>query len=686
MNIRLSRVIIPLFALAVLLLTLGARAAEPLQFAGKLLAGDGSGRDYFGYALDADGDTAVVGAVRWNNPDDSNSDYQGSAYVFTRDAGGWSQRKQLVLADGMGYEGFGGALALDGDTLAVGAFGVNVEPPPVRVIDAGAVFVYTGAGETWSEPVKIMPDDLVDNNRFGTAVALSGDTLLAGAPNVEDYANEAAYVYRRNGASWALEDKFLPPTGAADFGASVALSGDTALVCASGSTAVPTVAAVVSVYKRAGSGWSPAGELAPDTAEPFYGCGLAFDGQTAVVVTRGPGDTPTSTAYVFAYDGATWTQTAALSPELNAETVLTTADVAGNRIVLGSYLFDEAGQVFVYERDGAGWTLAQPLAPPNPTVATNFGESVALAGDAVLVGAPEESVSLIEEQGVVYVFAPAAGDNTVQLPVILKPAAGPAPADLIVYTDRPDGQTDIFTIRPDGTGKTNITQSPEDESEPRWSPDGQTILFGRWVGSVKTPMLMNPDGSNERPIPLPADQVEYYGDGTWAPDGTKIAFTGFADGSFEYDLFTIDVDGANLTNLTANFDNDAAGPAWSPDGTRIVFRIEEPEIDMLILDVAGGQATPLNDEPTAGYYFDWSPDGALILFTDEGGAQMGLHVIPPAGGESELRVPGGFYGRWSADGANLVFSGENGGIFRSAADGSGLTPVDPSESAWTPDW
>ena len=686
MNIRLPRVIIPLFALTVLLLALGARAAEPLQFAGKLLAADGSSRDYFGYALDADGDTAVAGAVRWNNPDDPNSDYQGAAYVFTRDAGGWSQRKQLVLADGMTMEGFGGALSLDGDTLAVGAFGVNVLTPTL-VVDAGAVFVYTGAGETWTEPVKIMPGDLVESNRFGTDVALSGDTLLAGAPNVDGYANEAAYVYRRNGATWTLEDKFLPPTGAADFGASVALSGDTALVCAPGSTAVPTVAAVVSVYKRAGAAWSPAGELAPDTVEPFYGCGLAFDGQTAVMVTRGPGDTPTSTAYVFAYDGATWTQTAVLSPELNADTVLTTADAAGDRIVLGSYTFDEAGQVFVYERDGAGWSLAQPLQPPNPTVAATFGQEVALAGDSVLVSAPEESVELTEEQGVVYVFGPGpTGDYIVHLPVLFGPPAAPAPTDLIVYTDQVDSQTDIFTIRPDGTGKTNITQSPEDESSPRWSPDGQTILFGRYVGSGQTPMLMNPDGSNERSIPLPADQVDYYGEGTWAPDGTKIAFTGFADGSYEYDLFTIDVDGANLTNLTANFDNDAAGPAWSPDGAQIVFRIEEPEIDMLILDVASGQATPLNDEPTAGYYFDWSPDGALILFTDEGGANRGLHVIPPAGGESELRVPGGFYGRWSADGANLVFSGESGGIFRSAADGSGLTPVDPSESAWEADW
>ncbi len=120
MNTRLRHVIVPLFALAVLLLALGARAAGPLQFAGKLLAGDGSARDNFGYALDADGDTAVAGAVRWNNPDDSNSDYQGAAYVFTRAGGGWTERKQLTLADGMGYEGFGGALALDGDTLAVG--------------------------------------------------------------------------------------------------------------------------------------------------------------------------------------------------------------------------------------------------------------------------------------------------------------------------------------------------------------------------------------------------------------------------------------------------------------------------------------------------------------------------------------------------------------------------------------
>lgn len=687
MNIRLTRVVISLFALTVLLLALGVRAAGPLQFTGRLLAADGSGRDYFGYALDADGDTAVVGAVRWNNPDEPNSDYQGAAYVFTRDATGWIERKQLILAEGMTMEGFGGAVALDGDTLAVGAFGVNVEPPPVRVIDAGAVFVYTGAGATWSEPVKIMPGDLVDSNRFGTAVALSGDTLLAGAPNIDGYANEAAYVYRRSGTAWTLEDKFLPPTGAADFGASVALSGDTALVCAPGSTAVPTVAAVVSVFKRVGNGWSPAGEVTPDAAEPFYGCSLAFDGQTAVVVTNGPGETPASTAYVFAYDGSTWTQTAALSPELNAETVLTNADVAGNRIVLGSYLFDEAGQVFVFERPGAEWALAQPLEPPNPTVATNFGESVALAGTSVLVGASEETVLLNAEQGAVYVFAPApAGDYTVRLPVILKPPTAPPPPGLIVYSDQVDGQYDIFTIRPDGTGKRNLTQSPEDEGGPRWSPDRQAIVFSRRVAGLPQIVIMNADGGDERVLPIPVQGAGFAGGANWSPDGTRLAFADYTNDSGKWDVFLIDADGGNLTNLTAALPFGATSPSWSPDGTRIVLRAETPQTDLIIVDVAGGVATPLTNDERGEDAPDWSPDGATVLFTVDGGSDSGLHVITVADGASRRLIPNALYGRWSADGANLVFTGGNGGIFRAAADGSGLTLVDLSATAGGGDW
>ena len=686
MNTRLRHVIIPLFALAVLLLTLGARAAGPLQFAGKLLAGDGSARDNFGYALDADGDTAVAGAVRWNNPDDSNSDYQGAAYVFTRAGGGWTERKQLTLADGMGYEGFGGALALDGDTLAVGAFGVNV-PPPNRVLDAGAVFVYTGAGETWSEPVKLMPGDLVENNFFGVAVALSGDTLLVGAPNVENYDNEAAYVYRRDGAGWALEDKFLPPTGAADFGASVALSGDIALVCASGSTAVPTVAAVVSVYKRVGNGWSPAGELTPDTATPFYGCGLAFDGQTAVVVTRGPGEDPVSTGFVFAYDGSAWTQTAALSPGMNADTWLAMADVAGDRLALGSSTSDGPGQAFVYELDGAAWSLVQSLEPPNPTVAKEYGRAVALVGDSVLVGAPIETVQLNEEQGVVYVFAPApANDYTVRLPVILKPSIAPTPLGTIVYLEQVEGQYDIFTIRPDGTGKRNLTQSPHNEFGPRWSSDRHAIVFTRHRAGPSEIVIVNADGSGERVVPISDHDAGFPSGVTWSPDGTRLAFADYSNDSGKWDVFVVDVDGSNLTNLTAALSQDATSPEWSPDGMRLVFRTETLQTDLLILDLAGGGVTPLTDNPSGEMTPSWSPDGTTILFTVEDGSQMGLHTIAAGGGESQMLVPGALYGRWSADGANLVFSGSGGGIFRAAADGSGVTLVDPSETAGGADW
>lgn len=698
--------------LPVLVFAAGADG-PPWGPAGKLLAGDGSNDDNFGWALDIDGDTAAVGALGWNN---TGNDYQGAAYVFTRDAAGWTERAKLLRDDGSVYEAFGSDVALDDGTLAVGMFGKNRPASPIPVIDAGAVYVYTGAGTTWTEQAALMPDDLVESNRLGTAVALDGDTLIGGAPSIDGAENEAAYVFRRAGTTWALEEKLTPPDNLLDrnFGIDVALAGDVALVGAprtpgDGSTFLDT--GVVYVFSRSGSDWSPAGVLLPDDGQTggAFGYAVAFDGQTAVVVSREDDGSneglPRAYIYTFNHDGGglSWSQTAKLAPALDEGNFsLGDAAVHGDRIILGSADAPAGenswpGAAFIYERAGGVWTQTQTLRAADAQSNDRFGSSVALAADAALVGAPEKAHLNDEEQGAVYAFAPAIeAAHMLYLPVSIGRPAPPAPADLIVYVDEVNSEPDIFTIHAGGTGKTNLTQSPAREYWPRWSPDRQLIVFTRFIpSSVGELMIMNADGSGQQAIPTPG--LDAAGEPAWSPDGTKIAFSGYTQ-SEAWDIYVIGVDGSGLTNLTPDLSGVKSGPAWSPDGTRIVFSRyddNDPDVkkDLYVMNADGSGKVVLPSDVFYRYSPDWSPDGASILFTGNRGDGSGtsIYVMPAAGGPAQKLIDNAEGGRWSADGGAILFGGGqapvgSGGIFRADADGGNVAPVDASPTATAGDW
>ena len=125
--------------------------------------------------------------------------------------------------------------------------------------------------------------------------------------------------------------------------------------------------------------------------------------------------------------------------------------------------------------------------------------------------------------------------------------------------------TDIYTMNPDGSDQTRLTNNRTWESNPVWSPDGTKILFGRYEYSQHQYELyvMDADGSNQTRLTYTASESERHAE--WSPDETKIAFTG-ADS----DIYVINADGANRTNLTQGMGVDR-DPTWPPDGTKIAF-------------------------------------------------------------------------------------------------------------------
>ncbi|PJF38983.1 MAG: hypothetical protein CUN54_09690, partial [Phototrophicales bacterium] len=166
----------------------------------KLLADDGQRGDRFGRFVAASGDVIVVGAHLANGLDLRT----GAVYTYDRDSPFWIQTAKLIPTDGDLGDAFGWPVAIDGDTLVVGAWGDDDLGS-----DSGSVYVFERVGDAWMQTTKLLAPDGESSDRFGRALAIDNDTLVIGARYDDDRGLDAgsAYVYQRVNGSWFFVDK-----------------------------------------------------------------------------------------------------------------------------------------------------------------------------------------------------------------------------------------------------------------------------------------------------------------------------------------------------------------------------------------------------------------------------------------------------------------------------------------------
>lgn len=195
----------------------------------KLLPPDGAYYDDFGTSVAIDGGLAVVGAPS----NDAKSYNSGAAYVFKRNAAGnWIYQAKLTAADGSSYDYFGRSVSIKGNRVAVGA-----PEQDSKGNDAGAVYIFgVNAAGAWTQQAKLLAADGVAGDVFGSAVALSVDRVLVGAPGRDERGNTnagVAYLFSRNAAgAWVKAARLAAsdPNYSSSFGTWVALAGDTAAI------------------------------------------------------------------------------------------------------------------------------------------------------------------------------------------------------------------------------------------------------------------------------------------------------------------------------------------------------------------------------------------------------------------------------------------------------------------------
>lgn len=357
-----------------------------------LQASSADANDWFGWAVAISGDTIVVGAP-WEgsratgvNGDETNNRLResGAAYVFVRDAAGnWAQQAYLK-ASNTGYrDWFGWAVAIDGDTIVVGAHG---EDSRARRVDgnqadhsarnAGAAYVFTrdGAGE-WAQQAYLKASDAAAGDHFGRAVAIEGNSIIVGAAWSETVGGSntgSAYIFTRGDGAWLEEAVLVTPDGITHgwFGWAVAISGDTAVIGAPDADGPENYTGAAYVFARVGSEWQPAAVLHASNAETHDGFGgaVAINGSTIVVAASQEDSSATGV------DG----------------------DETDNSA-------DGAGAAYVFTADSSAWPQTAYLKASNASAASLFGRTVAIDGDTIVVGAEYEDGSAVDS-GAAYIF------------------------------------------------------------------------------------------------------------------------------------------------------------------------------------------------------------------------------------------------------------------------------------------
>jgi len=257
-------------------------------------------------------------------------------------AANWTEIQNLLPSDGAANNYFGGSVSIDGDYALIGA-----ENDDDNGAQSGSAYVFVHNGSTWTQQAKILAFDGEAGDNFGHSVSLSGNTAIIGAPYEDTYGEDfgAAYVFTRSGTTWTYKQKLYGRPRPAYFGLSVSLDGDTALFGTPTDNWYPGYnAGMVNWYTRSGDTWTDKGGFIPSDAAigRYFGFSVSLDSNTALIG----------------------------------------APLDGSSAGIGN------GSAYVFTRSGDTWTQRQKLLPSDSVLNDGFGMSVSLDGNTALIGTP----------------------------------------------------------------------------------------------------------------------------------------------------------------------------------------------------------------------------------------------------------------------------------------------------------
>ena len=257
------------------------------------------------------------------------------------------------------------------------------------------------------------------------------------------------------------------------------------------------------------------------------------------------------------------------------------------------------------------------------------------------------------------------------------------------YRSTTDYTLDVRSLSSASNIATNLTQNAGDDWSPVWSPDGQRLAFASSRDGNTEVYVMDADGTNPTNLTQNADT-----DGwniVWSPDGQRLAFTSERDGNTE--VYVMDADGTDPTNLTQSAGDDWA-PVWSPDGQHIAFTSNrDGNTEVYVMDADGSDPTNLTQSAGDDWVPVWSPDGQRLAFASNRDGNTEVYVMDADGTDlTNLTQDAGIDGNpvWSSDGQRIVFESNRDGnteVYVMDADGTDPTSLTYHFSGeWSPVW
>ncbi len=333
-----------------------------------------------------------------------------SAYATTK----------IIANDAQEFDFFGTSVAISGDYAIVGATGEDAGGST-----AGAAYIYHRTGtNSWGAGVKIVADDAGEWDYFGRSVGISGNYAIVGA-HLEDTKADgagAAYIfYRTDTNSWDTGTKIMASDGESSdqFGVSVSISGDYAIVGAEGENGGPgdpkyDAGAAYIFHRTDTNTWDSGTKIMASDAQgnDYFGCSVGISGSYAIVGAYQEDEFGSSAgaAYIFSRTGETWdggTKITASDAQASDQFGYSVG-ISGSYAIAGAWYEDtggnNAGSAYIYRNTGANiWNSVTKIQASDKQASDFFGKSVSISGDYAIAGAYREG-SQGNNAGAAYIF------------------------------------------------------------------------------------------------------------------------------------------------------------------------------------------------------------------------------------------------------------------------------------------
>ena len=373
----------------------------------KLTVSNGNSFDLFGLSVSLSGNRVLIGA----EGDDDNVSDSGAAYVFDFDGSSWNLTKKIKVFDGGVGDGFGTSVSLLGDRALIGS---SLDDD--NGINAGAAYIFDLIGNSWSQTQKLTASDTGARDSFGNSVSLSDNRVLIGARKDDSNGDNSGSVYAfdENGGSWEQNQKILAESGTFAtsqlFGASVSLSGNRALIGTPFDDSNGNNSGAATIFDFDGTYWTQTQIItAVDGAiDDEFGSSVSLSGDIALIGAPFNSSIADNSGsiYFYEFDGTIWslTQKSSVIDGANDDNFGKSVSLSGSRALIGANGDDidntpNAGSAYIFDFDGNSWNQTQKLIASDASALVAFGKSVSLSGNRALIGTLRDTAYIFNFNG-----------------------------------------------------------------------------------------------------------------------------------------------------------------------------------------------------------------------------------------------------------------------------------------------